>query len=212
MRIVKLSAGETLTMVVNAIDEVQGQYGPQYDIQGFASPSGEPVRIYLGTTTADRQFERIGLSAGGAEGETLTIGKVQKGSKAYVNIDRAGAAAAVPARQSAPPVNEGPPPESDDEFQARMRGESAPRHAVAPEIPMTAVEQRQHTTDNQPSAWSDAVLHTAIDYEVCVDRAGQILERQGRKHGFGFDGAAVQAMAFSIFGKTEERVRRGGLR
>lgn len=205
MRIVKLAADESLTMTVSAIDEVEGQYGPQYDVQG-ESDDGEEVRIYLSIASAERQLERIEHTLDSVIGEGIKISKVKKGSKQFVNIDRAqiGArttrAAAPAARKATPPREEEevPPPESDEEYADRTRG-------VNPRSQQAALEPAPAKIDPD-RAWTETLTQVAKQYDSAVSMAHRILTR----HELAPEPAVVQAMGFSIFREAVERCRRGG--
>ena len=201
MRIVKLDAGESLTMEVTAVEDADGKFGPQYEFQGYDLNGGDEVKIYLNPSTVDRQLARIEHTLQSVEGAEIVIEKVKKNGKTFVNIDRAAAGARTTrqnapnprsqeAALAAPQRSQGrdePPPESDDEYQARMQRNAAPEPPAL-------------------DPWADCLKSVAVQYDGAVKVAHAILTR----HAVAAEPAAVQAMAFSIFRETVERVRRGG--
>lgn len=86
-RIVKLAAGESLSLMVESAELVEGAYGKQLQLLG-QNFENENVTIFLGLDTANRQLERIGLTQSALVGEVLKIEKVQKGTQTFININR----------------------------------------------------------------------------------------------------------------------------
>jgi hypothetical protein len=90
-RIVKLGAGEFLTMAVESATEVEGQYGKQAKFEGQTVES-EDVVIFLPLDSANRQLERLSANLATIKGSIVKIEKVAKDGKTFININRVGAA------------------------------------------------------------------------------------------------------------------------
>lgn len=104
-RIVKLNAGESLSLMVESATEVEGQYGQQVKFDGQTA-EGENVTVFLSLDAAQRQLERIGATVDSIAGSIIKLEKVAKNGKTFWNIYRAGGANKVAARPTPPPPAE----------------------------------------------------------------------------------------------------------
>lgn len=81
MKKLTLAVGAPITMRVQDVKDVEGQFGPQTLFEGT-----DGTGLYLSRDTAQRQLDRLGITE--AAGLTLCFEKVQKGTKTYVNIEQ----------------------------------------------------------------------------------------------------------------------------
>lgn len=105
MAIHKLAMGP-ITLNVVAVDEAEGNFGPQICFTG-----DDGTQVYVSLASATSQLDRNKLTFETAIGQRLHFEQVKKDGKTFTNINRAGAAsangaapaaAAAPARAAAP--------------------------------------------------------------------------------------------------------------
>lgn len=84
MSILKLDVGNAITLDVESVREVEGQFGPQLQ---FVATNGDC--LYLSKDGATRQLERIGYTPATAAGKALLFEKIEKGGKKFTNINPA---------------------------------------------------------------------------------------------------------------------------
>lgn len=87
-RILKLeNAGDEAYIAVAGVARVEGNFGPQYEFDGALQPSGETVRLFIGSAAVERQCEFLGMVPAGFVGQTVQFSRAPnpKG-KPYWNI------------------------------------------------------------------------------------------------------------------------------
>jgi hypothetical protein len=103
MAIHKLATGP-ITMTVVAVDETEGNFGPQVQFTG-----DDGTTVYVSLSSATSQLDRNKLNFETAIGQRLHFEQIKKDGKTFTNINRVpagvgapAAAAAAPARAAAP--------------------------------------------------------------------------------------------------------------
>jgi hypothetical protein len=107
MAIHKLATGP-ITMTVVAVDETEGNFGPQVQFTG-----DDGTTVYVSLSSATSQLDRNKLNFETAVGQRLHFEQIKKDGKTFTNINRvpagvgapATAAAAAPARPAAPALS-----------------------------------------------------------------------------------------------------------
>jgi hypothetical protein len=103
MAIHKLATGP-ITMTVVAVDETEGNFGPQVQFTG-----DDGTTVYVSLSSATSQLDRNKLNFETAIGQRLHFEQIKKDGKTFTNINRVpagvgapAAAAVAPARAAAP--------------------------------------------------------------------------------------------------------------
>jgi hypothetical protein len=89
MAIHKLAMGP-ITMNVVALDQAEGNFGPQICFTG-----DDGTQVYVSLSSATSQLDRLKLNFETAVGQRLHFEQVKKDGKTFTNINRAGVAAPV---------------------------------------------------------------------------------------------------------------------
>lgn len=108
MAIHKLALGP-ITMTVVAVEETEGNFGPQVQFMG-----DDGTTVYVSLSSATSQLDRNKLNFETAVGQRLHFEQIKKDGKTFTNINRvpagvgapaAAAAAAAPARPATPALS-----------------------------------------------------------------------------------------------------------
>lgn len=170
MSILKLIPGQRIHFTVSAVEQVEGNYGPQYKFDG-ATPDDANATLFLNVSTAERQLDRIGYSLTSVVGQTVEIARTEKNGTKYTDINRVNGAvtprAAAPSQPKQGFSSGGPLP-----YETETGG--------APAEPKTA-------------QWDK--LFAA--YDVCMDKAISVARKMESAQ-IGSDPSAVAAMAATL--------------
>jgi hypothetical protein len=138
MAILKLIPGQKINLTVRSIEEVEGNYGPQYKFSG-ATADDANATLFLNVDTALRQLARAGFpSADAVVNTTIEVERVEKNGTKYTNISRLAVAhrvATTPAgpgmpQPSSPPVSTNGYDAQGRDFLDRQQETGAPPHVV----------------------------------------------------------------------------------
>jgi len=108
MAIHKLALGP-ITMTVVAVEETEGNFGPQVQFMG-----DDGTTVYVSLSSATSQLDRNKLNFETAVGQRLHFEQIKKDGKTFTNINRvpagvgapaSAAAAAAPARPATPALS-----------------------------------------------------------------------------------------------------------
>lgn len=87
MPILKLIPGQKINLTVRSVERVEGNFGPQLMFTG-ETPDDSNATLYLNIGPAERQLDRIGLSAETVIGQTVEIARTEKNGTKYTDINR----------------------------------------------------------------------------------------------------------------------------
>jgi len=104
MAIHKLADGP-LTMTVVAVEQSEGNYGPQYRFTGE-----DGTAVFVSESSGQKQLARLGLTVDSVVGKTIYLEQIQKNGTRYTNIALAGAGTATPRPTAAAPAAAAPAP------------------------------------------------------------------------------------------------------
>jgi hypothetical protein len=91
--IIKLIPGQKINLTVSAVEEVEGNYGPQYKFSG-STPDDANATLYLNVDTALKQLQRAGYAnVDAVVNTTLEVERVEKNGTKYTNLSRVNGAA-----------------------------------------------------------------------------------------------------------------------
>jgi hypothetical protein len=165
---------QPVALTVTACKTVEGNYGPQYQLDGHTADHGD-VTLYLNVSTAQRQLDRLGVDAQTIVGETIEVERVVKDGKTYTNLNRARAA------RAATPTNGKPATQATTAKQAynagpRIEGMDADDYAPTP---LASVHHPAPPTVADPTtsrldklfALHDACLAHALSQTAQLERA-----------------------------------------
>lgn len=77
-RILKLeNEGDEAYVQISECARVEGNFGPQYVFAGALQPSGEDIRLFIGSATVERQLEFIGLTAEATVGQVIHFSRAR---------------------------------------------------------------------------------------------------------------------------------------
>lgn len=112
MAIHKLATGP-ITMTVVAVDETEGNFGPQVQFTG-----DDGTTVYVSLSSATSQLDRNKLNFETAIGQRLHFEQIKKDGKTFTNINRVPAGVGAPAAAAAAPARPATPALSMSELTA----------------------------------------------------------------------------------------------
>lgn len=101
MATLKLIPGQRVNLRIDGVEQVQGNFGPQYAFKG-ATPDDQNATLYLNVDTADRQLARLGRDTSSIVGQTIEVARTEKNGTKYTDFNWPGTAPLQPAPRSTP--------------------------------------------------------------------------------------------------------------
>jgi hypothetical protein len=181
MAILKLIPGQKINLTVRSIEEVEGNYGPQYKFSG-ATADDANATLFLNVDTALRQLARAGFpSADAVVNTTIEVERVEKNGTKYTNISRLAVAHRVATTPAGPGMPQpSSPPVSTNGYDAQGRD----------------FLDRQQETGAPPADESVSRLDGVLSlHDVCVMHATKSTARILKDAGFTPTAADILAAA-----------------
>lgn len=173
MAILKMIPGQRINFDVQAVEHVQGNFGPQYKFDG-ATPDDDHATIFLNTQTAERQLARVGLDVQSVIGRTVEFARTEKNGTKYTDIN-------LPSRMPQPTTK----PVATSGKEPYFSGPAIPG--------IDNVETGAPPAQNKAEGFERLFQH----YDVCMDHALQVAGKM-EKAGVGSDPEAVAAIAATL--------------
>lgn len=176
MSTLKLIPGQRVNLTIAAIEQVQGNFGPQYAFKG-STPDDDKATLYINIDTADRQLARLGYDAHSAIGQTIEVARTEKNGTKYTDFNRPS---------TLPQPNTKP---------VSTTGYSAGPHIPAIDGP---VYREETGAPPKPTPRTDRLDALFTVYDICFDHALQVAKKMDAAD-IGSDAETVHSIASTLF-------------